>query len=217
MLFDADITRVVAKTLESHYTKSNMPPFVCDPVCVSTSGHSLLHPQAIEIMIKDLFPLTTLITPNKSEAELLLSHQNLPCKIANLEDMLSAAENLLTLGPGAVLLKGGHIVVSSVDVKRICANFPHIQVIHDGVLDENMEILRVSGEDPSTMQLVVDVLYEREHKTTLFVRPRIDSTHTHGTGCTLSAALACELGRGMSRSYFPAYLLLLGSITFFSF
>jgi hydroxymethylpyrimidine/phosphomethylpyrimidine kinase len=162
MLFDADTARVVAKTLGSHYAKSGMPPLVCDPVCVSTSGHSLLQPQAIEIMIKDLFPLTTLITPNKSEAELLLSHQNLPCKIENLEDMLSAAKNLLTLEPGAVLLKGGHIMVTRAEVKRTCTNFPYIQVINDGVLDENMEILRVSEKDPSAMNLVVDVLYERE-------------------------------------------------------
>jgi hydroxymethylpyrimidine/phosphomethylpyrimidine kinase len=27
--------------------------------------------------------------------------------------------------------------------------------------------------------------------------PRIDTRHTHGTGCTLASAIACGLGQGM--------------------
>jgi hydroxymethylpyrimidine/phosphomethylpyrimidine kinase len=201
MLFDADITRAVAETLRSHYIKSDMPPLICDPVCVSTSGHTLLHPQAIEIMIRELFPLTAVITPNKSEAELLLSHRNLSSKIADLGDMLLAAKNLSTLGPGAVLLKGGHIVTTMDDVRRVSAEHPGIDIMDDGVLGENMEILLISEKDPSATEIVVDVLYHSEGNTTIFLRPRINSTSTHGTGCTLSAALACELGRGISRLF----------------
>jgi len=198
MLFDADITHVVANTLQELYKSSIFPPLICDPVCVSTTGHTLLHPQAIEVMIRELFPLTVLITPNKSEAELLLSHRNLPCKIAGLEDMLIAAENLTLLGPPAVLLKGGHITVTTGDIERVSRSHTHILFVNDGILTENMEILEIADQDPSTLQLVVDVLHQRDDKTTLFLRPRIDSTSTHGTGCTLSAALACGLGRGLS-------------------
>lgn len=42
---------------------------------------------------------------------------------------------------------------------------------------------------------VVDVLY-CEGKTTVFEDPRIDTQNTHGTGCTLSAAIAAELSAG---------------------
>lgn len=35
-----------------------------------------------------------------------------------------------------------------------------------------------------------------EHERHWFEQPRIDTRHTHGTGCTLSAALAAELARG---------------------
>lgn len=73
MLFDAANTRAVSSTLKDLYKGQNLPPLVVDPVCVSTSGHSLLHPEAVEVIIQELFPLATLITPNKSEAELLLS------------------------------------------------------------------------------------------------------------------------------------------------
>ena len=96
-----------------------MPPLVCDPVCVSTSGHTLLQPDAVEVMISELFPLTYLITRNKSEAELLLATRGLPARIANLDDMLRAAADLLALGPRAVLLKGGHLAVRLADVERV--------------------------------------------------------------------------------------------------
>src|ERR1700733_3988578 len=121
MLVDAKITHAVAGTLKAHYTESNMPPLICDPVCVSTSGHTLLHPDAIQTMVNELFPLTSVITPNKSEAELILSLRNLPRTLANLEDILVAAQDLLSLGPRAVLLKGGHITVTEEDVDRSIA------------------------------------------------------------------------------------------------
>lgn len=200
-LFDADNTHAVAKTLQTYYAHSVVPPLVCDPVCVSTSGHTLLHPQAAEIMINEIFPLAALITPNKSEAELFLSHRNLPCEINDLEGMIVAAQNLGTFGPHAVLLKGGHTTVTTSDVQRVSRNHAQICVVEDGMLNENMEILQVPGQSASALQLVVDVLYQ-DKRVTLFLRPRIDSTSTHGTGCTLSAALACGLGRGLSRLYF---------------
>ena len=50
------------------------------------------------------------------------------------------------------------------------------------------------GHDLSTNQ-AVDVLYDGEqfHYTE---SPRIDTPHTHGTGCTYSAAITAELARG---------------------
>ncbi|KAJ6630265.1 hypothetical protein B0H10DRAFT_2207949 [Mycena sp. CBHHK59/15] len=48
-------------------------------------------------MLAELFPLAALITPNKSETELLLS-----CSVETLEDMLSAARDLPLYGPRAL-------------------------------------------------------------------------------------------------------------------
>ncbi|OSX56270.1 hypothetical protein POSPLADRAFT_1068178 [Postia placenta MAD-698-R-SB12] len=194
MLVDADVTRAVARTLKSHYGAA-IPPLVCDPVCVSTSGHTLLHPDAVDVMISELFPLAAVVTPNKAEAVLLLSQRGLPSRVDTLEDMLVASRNLLSLGPRAVLLKGGHITTTMDDVRKVAAAHPHIQVVREGLLGENMEILQVAEQDLSKRVLVVDALQEA-NAITLFVRPRIDSKSTHGTGCTLSAALATALSRG---------------------
>ena len=105
MLFDATSIRAVVRVLKSHYEGPDMPPLVCDPVCVSTSGHTLLASDAVEVMVSELFPLTYLVTPNKAEAELILSTRGHPVSINNIDDMLKAADDLLKLGPKVVLLK----------------------------------------------------------------------------------------------------------------
>ncbi|MEQ8819387.1 MAG: bifunctional hydroxymethylpyrimidine kinase/phosphomethylpyrimidine kinase [Sumerlaeia bacterium] len=57
------------------------------------------------------------------------------------------------------------------------------------------EAVLVKGGHLDDAEESVDVLWDgaaiRE-----FRAPRLDARHTHGTGCTLSAALACALGRG---------------------
>jgi hydroxymethylpyrimidine/phosphomethylpyrimidine kinase len=42
----------------------------------------------------------------------------------------------------------------------------------------------------------VDILFEPEHGFHVFSRPRIETEHTHGTGCTYSAAITAELAKG---------------------
>ncbi|GBE82820.1 Putative hydroxymethylpyrimidine/ phosphomethylpyrimidine kinase [Sparassis crispa] len=192
MLFDAGITRTVVRTLASHFHEKQMPPLVCDPVCVSTSGHKLLQPEAIEVIVSELFPLTALVTPNKTEASLLLTHCGLPSKVDDLTDMITAAKNLQSLGPKAVLIKGGHITVTLAEVEQLSIAQPEVRVVRQGLLGENMEILQSVERDLTTGPVVVDVLHH-QGGTVLFVRPHVDSTSTHGTGCTLSAALACAL------------------------
>ena len=198
MLYDAENTRRVASTLRAHFENtSRIPPLVVDPVAVSTSGHTLLQPDAVDVMIKELFPLAALITPNKPEAELLLSRKkgDAEAKIETLEDMLSASERLLALGPKAVLVKGGHINLTLADVRTLVASRPEVALVQESFLGENMEILQVNEEALDNRPLVVDVLRET-NTVTLFISPRIESTSTHGTGCTLAAAIASVLSRG---------------------
>ncbi|CDO71907.1 hypothetical protein BN946_scf184940.g54 [Trametes cinnabarina] len=199
MLFDAANTRVVAQTLRSHYANAScsLPPLIVDPVCVSTSGHTLLASEAVQVLIEELCPLATLITPNKPEAELLLSWSKHAVKINTLEDMISASEKLLALGSKAVLLKGGHVELTLADVEKLASQRRDVAVVREELLLDNMEILQVNERDFSTGRLVVDVLSEAQ-TTTLFVSPRVDSNSTHGTGCTLSAAIASLLGKGHS-------------------
>jgi hydroxymethylpyrimidine/phosphomethylpyrimidine kinase len=43
----------------------------------------------------------------------------------------------------------------------------------------------------------VDILVERNGRTLEFAAPRLTEAETHGTGCTLSAALATGLAQGL--------------------
>ena len=129
----------------------DLPPIVLDPVMVSTSGYKLLSEDAKETLIKELFPLSTLITPNLPEVEEILG-----IKIEDLEDMKEASKKLKKLGTKYVLIKGGHLKNDATDL------------LFDG---ENF-------------------IYFKEQK--------INTNNTHGTGCTLSSAIAANLAKGMS-------------------
>jgi len=56
--------------------------------------------------------------------------------------------------------------------------------------------LAKGGDRPGAM--VKDVLAIPGEAPQAFAAPRIATRHTHGTGCTLSSAIATELGRGAS-------------------
>ncbi|PPR02191.1 hypothetical protein CVT26_012131 [Gymnopilus dilepis] len=204
MLYDAEITKAVVDSLQTRSISAKLPPIICDPVCVSTSGHTLLQEDALDVLISSLFPLSTLITPNKSEAELLLTRLGRPAvKIHDVESMLFAAASLLaTTESQAVLLKGGHVTALMKDVLAVQKTWMYqgLNVVKQNLLDENMEILSNFSEGlAADQELVVDILHEKEgNRRTMFVRPRIDSSSTHGTGCTLSSAIASELAKGSS-------------------
>lgn len=130
---------------------NNLPKIVLDPVMVSTSGYKLLSEDAQDTLIKELFPLATLITPNILEAEEILG-----MKIENIDDMKEAAIRLNKLGSKAVLVKGGHLKDDATDL------------LYDGV------------------------------EFTYFRQEKINTKNTHGTGCTLSSAIAANLAKGMT-------------------
>lgn len=79
-------------------------PLVVDPVLFAGVGASLHKEGLEESLAKDLFPLATVVTPNREEAETLSGR-----KITDDASLEEAGYALLDLGPAAVLLKGGHL------------------------------------------------------------------------------------------------------------
>ncbi len=101
MLGSAATARVVAETCRRLSPKT---PIVVDPVMVAKGGQALLDADACEALRVVLVPMAALLTPNVPEAESLSG-----IRIAGHSDLGRAAERLLLLGPGAVLVKGGHL------------------------------------------------------------------------------------------------------------
>ncbi|CAE7939063.1 TH1 [Symbiodinium necroappetens] len=110
MLATSEIVSAVAASLKEHVAPAERwrRILVVDPVMVSTSGHALLQPDAVESVRKELFPLATIITPNLPEARLLLGRDG----IDTVEAMRQAARELAAMGPEWVLVKGGHLAES---------------------------------------------------------------------------------------------------------
>lgn len=61
--------------------------------------------------------------------------------------------------------------------------------------DLGAKAVLLKGGHLTTGDEIVDVLFDGE--LTVFRHKRIESTSTHGTGCTLSAAIAAQLARGV--------------------
>jgi hydroxymethylpyrimidine/phosphomethylpyrimidine kinase len=99
-------------------------PVVVDPVAVSKHGDSLLSAGTLEMVRDRLLPLATIVTPNLFEAELLTG-----TKITNEAQMVVAAKIIRAMGPQWVLVKGGHLPGSPVDL------------LFDGA-----DVIRVPGE-----------------------------------------------------------------------
>ena len=100
MLATPEITRAVADGLRQW----ELSPVVVDPVMVSKSGDALLDPDAVATVVRDLIPLADLVTPNAHEAARITG-----IEVRSLDDARRAADQILALGPGAVLIKGGHL------------------------------------------------------------------------------------------------------------
>jgi hydroxymethylpyrimidine/phosphomethylpyrimidine kinase len=103
MLATAEVTLAVAEALEE------LPagiPVVVDPVMVAESGARLLAPDAERALLERILPRASVLTPNLPEARVLAGSPR------RLEDEQEEAEALarviLAMGPGAVVLTGGH-------------------------------------------------------------------------------------------------------------
>ena len=141
----SELIEVITDRLKHH----NAGNIVVDPVMVATSGSVLMRSDAVSTAMKKLLPLSSLVTPNIPEAEVLSGME-----IGDKDDMVKAAKEISETCGCAVLLKGGH-----------------------SINDAN------------------DLLYENG-AVTWFCGKRIHNPNTHGTGCTLSSAIASNLAKG---------------------
>jgi hydroxymethylpyrimidine/phosphomethylpyrimidine kinase len=103
MLGDAATIEAVAQAVD---LLSPSTPVVLDPVMVSESGAALLEPAARESLIALLMPRATVVTPNVPEARALLAQFD-PAG-ARKADPEALARGVHALGPGAVVVTGGH-------------------------------------------------------------------------------------------------------------
>lgn len=115
MLSSPDIVRAVAGMI-----RKQKLPLVIDPVMAAEAGGKLLRDEAVGVLIEELLPLASVITPNVFEAELLSG-----LKIKDIKDAEKAAKKIHGLGAKAVIVTGGHL--KGTDVLFADDLFTHIE------------------------------------------------------------------------------------------
>ncbi|WP_409149744.1 bifunctional hydroxymethylpyrimidine kinase/phosphomethylpyrimidine kinase [Sphingobacterium sp. BS-2] len=135
----------------SDFLKYYKGSIVFDPVMVSTSGHRLIQEETIAAIKELLFPLAQIITPNLDEVSVLVGRE-----ISTVHAMEEVADEILSLGCNAALLKGGHL----------------------------------------QSDILTSILIQKNQAAQYFESRRVQTKNTHGSGCSLSSAIASFLARG---------------------
>ena len=149
MIADAVITNAVAEEVR---VLSDVP-VILDPVMIAKGGAPLLAEEAMSCLCEELVPLADILTPNLPEAAALLNEKT----AQNKDEMFQQAKELLTLGPRAIYLKGGHF---------------------DGPYSPD--------------------LFMSKTEMRWFEATRLQTKNTHGTGGSLSAAIAANCAKGLT-------------------
>lgn len=148
MVCGAETIDVIADALAGYDVRN----LVVDPIMVSSSGMRLMEEEAVEVFCRRLLPMSSVLTPNIPEAE-VISGIPITDEAACDEAGRSIAARCKT-----VLIKGGH-AVGKVKTDRLYA--------------EERLLMSIEGAT-------------------------IETRNTHGTGCTLSAAITSFLACGKS-------------------
>ena len=100
ILVNSEIVNAVGDVLDSY--RDHGIAVVVDPSIIARRGEQLMDETAIATLKRRLFIRSTVLTPNKREAELLTG-----MAIRDIDDMRHAASMMRTLGAETVLLKAG--------------------------------------------------------------------------------------------------------------
>jgi hydroxymethylpyrimidine/phosphomethylpyrimidine kinase len=165
MLFSTDVVKTVVKFIKG----LDLQNVIIDPVTVSSTGTTLLEEDALKVLIEELFPLSTVITPNIYEASIISG-----INILTEEDMEKAAIELKKLGPENVIITGGHFR----------------EVRSQRTEDRKQKTDNIGGDE------TLDLIYDGERFYRISGK-RIRGEY-HGTGCAYSAALTACIAKGLS-------------------
>lgn len=182
MVANPALIKTIAESLHAYQAKN----IVLDPVMIATSGASLASDDVAQSLVRDLFPLATVVTPNLIEAEVFSG-----ISITKPQQMVEAAHTIQQLGARAVLVKGGHLESfgNGEESMQACLS-------HEGSAYNTDSASELSSDQLFEPGHAYDLLLTEEGTEFWLREPCIATENTHGTGCTLSSAIACYLAEG---------------------
>lgn len=171
MVATSGVMRTIAQSLRP-YVRQHHIPVVLDPVMVSTSGALLIERDAVATLLETLVPLAQLITPNLHEARVLADTLGAGANAAAVDNDVSADETTLITSEHAQ--EAAALRIARATQTRVLVKGGHAH-----------------GH-------ASDVLVYPDGRIVWFRAQRINNKNNHGSGCTLSSALACAYAQGKS-------------------
>lgn len=168
MLSSKDIMATVAYKLVEYRAKN----IVLDPVMVSTSGSALMENDAAGFLVGELLPLADIVTPNIPEAQVLTG-----IEIEGPSDMQVVAAMLYS---------------SIKERKKELSKLMRDNGGEDYMYSRDTAVLLKGGHSICD----ADDYLVTNGNVILIEGDRVDNPNTHGTGCTLSSAIASNLAMG---------------------
>lgn len=170
MIYDKESMMVISEFLKEQ-KKSKDFSIIVDPVMISTSGHGLQKEDASYYLVEYIFPISDIITPNICEAKKILkviSQMNVKYSSSIDDNQEININNLDEMKYAA------ETIVKSLNIKACLVKGGH---------------LNINGYS-------IDVLYDSINNSHyLFKEEYLITNNTHGTGCSLSSAIASNLSK----------------------
>ncbi len=168
MLGEVDTVKAIASDLKSYQNQASKLSIVLDPVMISSSGHRLISDHSLQALVEELMPLADIITPNTAEIKALLEWFGLECAEITKQAQLETATQVLS-----------EKIRGSTEGSSGVKNKPAPAILSKGghLIGDANDLL----------------LYK--NNCHWFTAKRISNPNTHGTGCTLSSAIAANLAK----------------------
>jgi hydroxymethylpyrimidine/phosphomethylpyrimidine kinase len=132
MLLSPGIVSIIAGKIKEYHSEK----LVVDPVMLAKGGRNLLLAAARQALVKKLFPLALVVTPNIPEAEKLAG-----IEIRSIATIKKAAGIIHKLGVQNVLIKGGHLTGNKQKQKEV------IDVLFNGKIYKEYSLPRIDLPD----------------------------------------------------------------------
>ena len=195
LLGSADNVAVVARWVDRLRARGPVA-LVIDPVLGSTTGAAFAGDAVLRAYRDLLLPRATLVTPNEREARWLVGDVGegdapLPLTPALSPEGRGRNTGAAVLPPLPSGERAG--VRGAADQEPAESTIP---LLAQAVRDQGAQAVAITGGDSAHAPDRSLDWIDTPHARGWLALPRIDTAHTHGTGCTFATSAACALALG---------------------
>lgn len=187
----------------------------------NTEGVAAIHPVPVDFIARQMTVVLDDIGADIIKTGMLHSSEVIDavCRVLAGRDIPLVVDPVMVAKGGATLLQ--HEAVATMKARLLpmarvlTPNIPEAEALTGVSIDGTAAAERAAGmlsamgakavlikgghmTDAASADTVTDLLFEDGVLVEIFSSPRIDTRHTHGTGCTMASAIATGLAQGLA-------------------